>query len=807
MIKDFKDRSLQGLGRLSSSVVSLVTVGCTDSAALNFNPNAITDDGSCIAVVNGCMDPLAGNFNSLANVDNGCEYAGCMDPAYIEYDLQANVNTNATSCITLIVNGCTDISTFTVDGISYQLFINSGSLFNTPCDGTGGSIPCVPDINGIIQTGPNCCCVSTVLGCTDPTAVNYNPAANMNYDSLSGNSGICSFDFTGCTDPTATNYNASATIDDGSCVIPIYGCMGDPFLYYNYNSSATIDDGSCEIFIYGCTDPNSFNYDPNANTNATGPGGLTDPCVPFIYGCLADVNAFNYNCASGNAGPNCSDNVNTDDGSCNSVALGCTDPSAFNYNASANIDDGSCIPIIYGCIDPTAFNYNVFQIPSPNTDDGSCVAAIIGCTDPSAANFDPNANSSGGTILNLNPNCLYNAGCMDASFVEYDPNADFDDGSYCITPAIYGCTDSTQFNYDLNANIDNGTCVAIALGCIDPTQFNYDVNANTDDGSCVAIAVGCTDPSYLEYNPNANTDDGSCLTFVSAGCTDSGLTNDLSQIAAINYNPLATTDDGSCQYIMPTLHTNTLTSGGSPSKPALNGSWTLNPQNNYSNIRAVWNVAKSPKIIKNGTGGTTINFFNPTFVGNSNQTHDVNASHWQFSTKDPNATAAEPQTWRSSNLFIPALHPSLDFDINGNPATPLTLLRYDRYSSGRVYFKGTAPGIPNYSYTNVDGQIYRHTLVFKFENPNIPDISLNAEYTVNVGCPETYTLNGVQLSNCSGVQTGSVFISPGDPEEGNLAFENITSCADGAEGNCLGCTDSTASNYDSTATQDDGSCN
>ncbi|MBT5354593.1 MAG: DUF1566 domain-containing protein, partial [Flavobacteriales bacterium] len=54
--------------------------------------------------------------------------------------------------------------------------------------------------------------------------------------------------------------------------------------------------------------------------------------------------------------------------------LGCTDPTAFNYDASANTDDGSCIAVVNGCTDPTASNYNA----AANTDDGSCIIPFTG---------------------------------------------------------------------------------------------------------------------------------------------------------------------------------------------------------------------------------------------------------------------------------------------------------------------------------------------------------------------------------------------------------------------------------------------
>ena len=123
-------------------------------------------------------------------------------------------------------------------------------------------------------------------------------------------------------------------------------------------------------------------------------------------------------------------------------------------------------------------------------------------------------------------------GCTDSNSINYNSLATIDDGS-CIYP-VYGCTDTSAINYSPNANTDDGSCCFVS-GCTDSLASNYNSAACYDDGSCLISVNGCTDSSAANYNPNANTDDGSCC-FVS-GCTDS---------LAFNYNSAACYDDGTC---------------------------------------------------------------------------------------------------------------------------------------------------------------------------------------------------------------------------------------------------------------------
>ena len=181
------------------------TQGCTDATAFNYNIDANTDDGSCIAVINGCTDETAFNFNAEANTDDESCIAvvyGCTDINAINYD--ELVNNDDGSCIA-VVNGCTD-----------ETALNYNAEANTD-DGS---------------------CIAVVNGCTDETALNHNAEANTD-------DGSCIAVVNGCTDVSGCNYNSEANVDDGTCEIPElgYDCFG--------NCINDIDmDGLCDEVDY-----------------------------------------------------------------------------------------------------------------------------------------------------------------------------------------------------------------------------------------------------------------------------------------------------------------------------------------------------------------------------------------------------------------------------------------------------------------------------------------------------------------------------------------------------------------------------
>tara|TARA_R110001592_G_scaffold47860_3_gene151265 strand:- start:3647 stop:7756 length:4110 start_codon:yes stop_codon:yes gene_type:complete len=82
------------------SSMRMNTGGCTDIHAVNYNCDAIWDDGTCIPVVTGCTDPTSNNYNHEANTDDGsCDDAiiGCLYPNAINYNPLATIN-DVTTC-------------------------------------------------------------------------------------------------------------------------------------------------------------------------------------------------------------------------------------------------------------------------------------------------------------------------------------------------------------------------------------------------------------------------------------------------------------------------------------------------------------------------------------------------------------------------------------------------------------------------------------------------------------------------------------------------------------------------------------
>ena len=516
--------------------------GCMDPTALNYNPWANSNDGSCQAPPANCV---GGESNIVITITPDT-YVG--ETSWTLSDTAGNILATSPQYTTTGVPVITEVCVPNGTVIEFTLLDSFG-------DGLCGSCYGGVDGSAMVQT----LCGDTIFEISSPNA-NFGADTSVTYSVTP-----CIINaILGCTTPGFTEYNSLATQDDGTCLTPI---------------------------SVGCVDPTSPDYDPTANTmdiipNCTYTLVITDAAQdgwfgawlgvlqdtttfgPFMMGpldgasesftislsALSPVNIMFF--APGNSSttsqqcgfylispegdttlsggtnawldpmlqfpykyketPNCGDY-------CTDGIVGCMDPTAFNYNNSANMPD-ICIPVVLGCTNDLAFNYNSLA----NTDDNSCVPEVIGCMDSTAFNFSSAANTN--DPLSCVPVII---GCMDATMFNYNAAANTTNNN-CI-PIVYGCIDSTAFNFNIAANTNNGSCISITLGCTDPTQFNFNILANVNDGTCIPFIYGCTDLTAFNYDPLANTNVG-CISFV-YGCIDP---------TAFNFNPAANISDNSC---------------------------------------------------------------------------------------------------------------------------------------------------------------------------------------------------------------------------------------------------------------------
>ena len=292
--------------------------GCTDPLALNYNPSATSDDGSC----NYCQDNQVGVtfYDSWGDGWNGAWM-------YV-YDSQGDSVTSGTlgggsfyTDTLCLVDGCYQVVVGggTFDG---EITFNFGSLLNSPV-GTY-----------YVAVGNAVC---PVFGCTDSLAVGYDPLADTD-------DGSC--DYYGCTNPTATNYDPVATLDDGSCV---FGCPDNNVTVTAggglYDSEITWDivDGSGTQVASGVAGASSTYCLPN------------DCYTVNMYDSWGD----GWNGAT----------ITLDDGS---GIVYATDGLLSGSSGSFSVGIGTACPV-YGCTDPTALNYDA----AADTDDGSCTYCTV----------------------------------------------------------------------------------------------------------------------------------------------------------------------------------------------------------------------------------------------------------------------------------------------------------------------------------------------------------------------------------------------------------------------------------------------
>jgi hypothetical protein len=541
-------------------------IGCTDYYASNYNPAAITDDGSCVYA--GCMDSTAANFNPFATSDDGsCVYwvYGCTNPAAVNYNPSASADDG-----TCVIEGCTDQTatnydwSATVDNGTCEYcngegsataslyictFSNGNQVELQIVDDSGNEVYYATGLNNgaIVYASlclqPGVCYTANMINNTGPYGwyngyfwvnvngvqiINAHPDANAQFASIQFSiDGTCGPVF-GCTDATALNYNAEATMNDGSCVYPTIGCTDSTAV--NFDPFAVVDDGSCivltdcsgtilECVLYPGAFANEASYivtDPAGNTIASSVQGVASAFACVTDGCYT-IQMFDSFGDGWDGGGYMEVYANGVFVGQYALASGLSSGTAyFGVNAEG------CTPSVLGCTDPFALNYNSMA----TEDDGSC--EYPESCDQNLLSITVSTQNWGSEIswsLVCADGVVYASGDNYSSWGWYTDYACVPDGCYEVVMNDSWGDGWNGAYYSISSNN------MYAEGSLYYGSTGADLMGMNSDCGMVA---GCMDSEAYNYNPQATYDDGSCMYNVGGGL---GFDNGLEVEFALYPNP------------------------------------------------------------------------------------------------------------------------------------------------------------------------------------------------------------------------------------------------------------------------------
>jgi len=276
--------------------------GCTDPVACNHDGAATIDDGTCeYASCAGCMVVSSTNYNMMTwhinpfynnpmagtglSVDpmSPCVASGtnspmaCTIPCGNGGDPAIWSHPNPAFCCDPITSGCTDATYCNYDPLANT---DDGSCTNTPCS---GCFDCGTEWEG---QNPNNYCNDSSFGAGDGSAAltagasNYDPTAtyDCNEDFVTGamvvDLSCCNYTSVyGCMDPTACNYDpnadqvgnngdglVSATNSNNPCLYPITDVTIGGDGYHNPTGTTIVQNGNSPVYYQSQEwDPGSGN--------------------------------------------------------------------------------------------------------------------------------------------------------------------------------------------------------------------------------------------------------------------------------------------------------------------------------------------------------------------------------------------------------------------------------------------------------------------------------------------------------------------------------------------------------------------
>jgi hypothetical protein len=589
-----------------------LVLGCMDPDALNYNPLATMDDGSCVyttAENDLCADALPLEIGTQV-IDNSNAFnnegvwgdcwgfgSGEGEQTSIWYSF-TTPNEPAAIDIVAIADG-----TYTLTDTQFGLFTECGGEM-IYCDGNSGE--------GLLSAFHFSC-----------GELEENTEYILMIDGWYGDAGTCllSYDVTigcdsivyGCTDPNAINYNPNATVNDGSCTywedcwvyIETDQLSCNTFVFYNYleNTGWPIDG---DWYVNG-----EF-YQSNATFltfEATEPG-VYDICVE---GYSLECEDYAFSCITVTVGEDCFDTscpelfAEVDDCILSMELLNVSSNEIVQWYVNSEGPLNIAGPWLYDISEDGAYTICAFysqegceilEFCTSIEVEGCGGSEIFGCTDPNAVNYNPDATVSDGS-------CIYwedcwveiqtdQINCSTFVFTNYFLNDGWSvDGDWYINGALYQWNNSLitfqasePGTYDICFEAYMPDCEDYAFTCTVITVSEDCFGTSCPEMVIVPDSAGCgawhyiegglenqiyewyfdnneiaTGPSgiYHEYSGNGYYD--VCIDYAPNEYCDAGEICAYIEITgcnedvygcmdslAVNYNPLATIDDGTCIY-------------------------------------------------------------------------------------------------------------------------------------------------------------------------------------------------------------------------------------------------------------------
>jgi hypothetical protein len=512
-------------------------LGCTDESANNYDGQATIDDGTCdydgvVPANDTCGDAIALECNSSNVGSTGGATA-------------VDAPTNIANCIAL--PGAGVWYSFVGDG-SLHTLSTCGSVIDSQvnllaADTECGQFTCV---EGAISSDGNGICSFFDQDDVNMEFISIPGQQYYVYVSSGGAAGAFNLDFTcedvveGCTDASACNYDPAANVDDASC--DIFSCVcstetGSALQFSMSDSggngwqggSYTIETITGDIIASGSLDDALSIVDVD---NISGADSGYD-LVCLEPGC------YNVVVVGGTSSFQMSWQLLTEDGTLLSAGgvtegtgvqigdavCGCTDIGACNYSIDATNDDDSCeYDTCAGCTDNTSCSFDA----AATIDDGSCCydnCVTISMND----DFGDGWNGAAYTLTDVSGNVVGTGTILTGSF-----GSDF----YCLPTGCYQIQVSegswpSEVSWSISGAF--GGLVQGALGADDTFSLR-----TFNVGSGDACVVGCDIACACNYNPDTNIPDvASCIFDGCAGCTYEG---------SAQYDEAAIVDDGSCTF-------------------------------------------------------------------------------------------------------------------------------------------------------------------------------------------------------------------------------------------------------------------